>query len=114
MAKKSHRPPDRYARVFWIPAALALLTPPILLSIALLLSYLGARYLAPSVMNLAFYSSFICIFLSIIVVLSAVASWMFGVVRFTHIRLAVALALLGFFTNYLVFTFVVFKFYRPH
>ena len=107
MAKESNRSPDRDARRFWIPTALALFTPPILLALALLIH-------SPSVMNLVLFSSFICIFLSFIVLLSAFILLMFGKAQFIHIRLAAALALLGFITNYFVFYFVVYKFYRPH
>ena len=107
MAKESNRSSDRYARRFWIPTALALFTPPTLLALALLIH-------SPSVMNLVLFSSFICIFISLIVMLSAFILWMFGKVQFIHIRLAAALALLGFVMNYFVFYFVVYKFYRPH
>jgi hypothetical protein len=107
MPKESNRSSDRYASRFWIPTALGLFTPPTLLVLALLIH-------SPSVMNLVLFSSFICIFLSFIVVLSAFMLWMFGKVQFIHIRLAAALALLGFVTNYFIFYFVVYKFYRPH
>ena len=107
MAEQSNRSSDRYARRFWIPTALAVLTPPTLLALALLIH-------SPSVMNLVLFSSFLCIFISLIVVLSAFVLWMFGKVQFIHIRLAAALALLGFVANYFVFYFVVYKFYRPH
>lgn len=107
MAKESNRSSHRYARRFWIPTALALFTPPTLLALALLIN-------SPFVMNLVLFSSFICIFLSLIAVLSAFILLMFGKVQFIHIRLAAALALLGFVTNYFVFYFVVYKFYRPH
>ena len=107
MAKESNRLSHRCARRFWIPTALALFTPSALLAVALLIH-------SPSVMNLVLFSSFICIFISVIVVLSAFVLLMFGKVQFIHIRLAAALALLGFVTNYFVFYFVVYKFYRPH
>src|SRR4051794_11575070 len=107
MAKESNRSSNRYARRFWIPTALAVFTPATLLVLALLIH-------SPSVMNLVLFSSFICIFLSLIVVLSGFILWMFGKVQFIHIRVASALALLGFVTNYFVFYFVVYKFYRPH
>jgi hypothetical protein len=107
MAKESNRSSDRYARRFWIPTALALFTPPTLLVLALLVH-------SPLVMNLVLFSSFICMFLSLIVVLSAFILWVFGKVQFIHIRFAAALALLGFVTNYFVFYFMVYKFYRPH
>ncbi|HEV2826683.1 MAG TPA: hypothetical protein VGW76_03710 [Pyrinomonadaceae bacterium] len=107
MAKESNHLSDRYARRFWIPTALALFTPLTLLALALLIN-------SPGVMNLVLFSSFICIFISPIAVLSAFMLWIFGKVQFIHIRLAAALALLGFVTNYFVFYFVVYKFYRPH
>lgn len=107
MVKESNRSSHRYARRFWIPTAFVLFTPPTLLGVALLIH-------SSSVMNLVLFSSFICIFISLIVVLSAFISWMFGKVQFIHIRLAAALALLGFVMNYFVFYFVVYKFYRPH
>jgi len=103
MAKES----NHYARRFWVPTALALFTPPTLLAVALLIH-------SALVMNLVLFSSFLCIFISLIVVVSVFISWMFGKVEFIHIRLAAALAVLGFVTNYFVFYFVVYKFYRPH
>lgn len=106
-AKESDLSSARYARRFWIPTALALFTPPTLLALALSIH-------SPSVMNLVLFSSFICVFISLIAVLSAFILWMFGKVQFIHIRLATALGLLGFVTNYFVFYFVVYKFYRPH
>lgn len=107
MAKESNRSSGCDARRFWIATALALFTPPFLLALALLSH-------SPSVMNLVLFSSFICVFLSPIVLLSAFILLMFGKVQFIHIRLASALALLGFITNYFVLYFVVYKFYRPH
>jgi hypothetical protein len=102
------------ARLFWVPAALALLIPPALLSLALLLHYTGSHSTAPPVMNLVFFSSFICIFISLILVLIALVLLVFSVVEFQHIRLGAELALLGFVTNFFVFSFVLYKFYRPH
>src|SRR5512132_3366063 len=113
MVKDPKTSPAR-ARLFWVPAALALLIPPALLSLALLLHYMGSHSIAPPVMNLVFFSSFICIFISLIVVLIALVLWVFSVVEFKHIRLGAALALLAFLTNYVVFSFVVYKFFRPH
>jgi hypothetical protein len=107
MAKESNRSSNRYARRFWIPTALTLFTPLTLLAVALLIH-------SPAVMNLVLFSSFICIFISLIAVLSAFILWISGKLQFIHIRLAAALALLGFVTNYFVFYFVVYKFYRPH
>ena len=107
MAKESKLSSDHHARRFWIPTALALFTPPTLLVIALLIH-------SPSVMNVVLFSSFICMFISLIAVVSAFIMLMFGKVQFIHIRLAAALAVLGFVTNYFVFYFVVYKFYRPH
>lgn len=114
MAIDPNRSSDRYAKLFWVPAALALLIPPTLLSVALFFYYTGSLSMAQPVMNLVFFSSFICIFVGIIVVLSALVLWFFGVVEFKNIRLAAALALLAFVTNYFVFSFVVYRFYRPH
>src|SRR5688572_25318956 len=89
MAKESKRSSARLARRFWIPTALTLFTPPTLLALALLIH-------SPSVMNLVLFSSFICIFISLIAVLSAFILCMFSKVQFIHIRFAAALALLGF------------------
>ncbi len=102
------------ARLFWVPAALALLIPPALLSLALLLHYGGAQGMAPPVMNLVFFSSFICIFISLLLVVIGLVLWVFSVVEFKYIRLPAELALLGFVTNVFVFSFVLYKFYRPH
>lgn len=105
---------NRYAKLFRVLAALALVMPPLLLSLALSFYFVGSVSIAPSIMSLAFVSSFICIFTSLIVALSASILWIFGVVQFRDIRLAAALGLLGFVTNYFVFVFLLHKFYRPH
>lgn len=114
MAGNPDRSTNRYAKLFRVLATLALVMPPALFSLALLFYFAGSVSIASPVMNLAFVSSFICIFASLIVALSASTLWIFGAVEFKSIRLAAALALLGFLTNYLLFAFLVFKFYRPH
>ena len=74
MAKETKPSSDPYARRFWIPTALTLFTPPTLLGVALLIH-------SPSVINVVLFSSFICIFITLIVVLSAILLWMFGKVQ---------------------------------
>lgn len=107
MAKESNRSSDHYARRFWIPTALTLFTPPTLLAVALLIH-------SPSVYEFCALLFIHLYIISLIGVLSAFILLMFRKVQFIHIRLAAALALLGFVTNYFVFYFVVYKFYRPH
>ncbi len=116
MVKGPNHSSDGYAKLFWVPAALALLMliPSTLLSVALFFYYMGSLSIAPPVMSVVFFSSFVCIFVSVIVALSGLLLWVFGVVEFKHIRRAAVLALLAFVMNYFVFSFVVYRFYRPH
>lgn len=114
MARNSGRSTNRYAKPFRVLAALALVMPPALVSLAQLFYFAGLISIASPVMSFGFFSSFICIFISLLVALSASILWIFGAVQFRDIRLAAALALLGFVTNYFLFAFVVYKFYRPH
>ena len=101
------------AKFIQVLAALSLAFPPILCLIAMVFHYAGSN-LASSLILLVFLASFVCIFVSLILVLIALVLMLFGIVESKHIRFGAVLALLAFFLNSLIFSFLVFNFYRPH
>ena len=109
--------PDRSlnrAKFFQVLAVLALAFPPTLLLLATLFHYAGSYSIAPPLMYLVFVSSFVCIFVSFILILIALVLLLFGMVEVKHIRFGAGLAVLASLTNFLIFYFVVFNFFRPH